>query len=84
MLSGEATNTDFIVFGLNRPGLEPTIYRTGGEKATHYTTGAAVLQYIVKLIEYCSRVNKSILLGKFVSYYSKNEISSVSMDIYPM
>jgi len=28
MLSGEATNTNFIVFGLTRPGLEPTIYHT--------------------------------------------------------
>ena len=28
VLRGEATNTNFIVFGLTRPGLEPTIYRT--------------------------------------------------------
>ena len=28
MLSGEVTNTNFIVFGLTRPGLEPTIYRS--------------------------------------------------------
>jgi len=27
VLSGEAANTNFIVFGLTRPGLEPTIYR---------------------------------------------------------
>jgi hypothetical protein len=26
MLSGEATNTNFIVFGLTSPGLELTIY----------------------------------------------------------
>jgi hypothetical protein len=25
MFSGEATNTNFIVFGLTQPGLEPTI-----------------------------------------------------------
>jgi len=31
--SGEATNTNFIVFGLTRPGLE-------GEPASHYTTDA--------------------------------------------
>ena len=35
VLSGEATNTNFIVFGLTRPGLEPTIYRTRGEHANH-------------------------------------------------
>ena len=38
VLSGEATNTNFIVFGLTQPGLEPTIYRTRGEHANHYAT----------------------------------------------
>jgi hypothetical protein len=38
VLSGEAANTNFIVFGLTRPGLEPTIYCTRGEHAKHYTT----------------------------------------------
>jgi hypothetical protein len=38
MLSGEATNTNFIVFGLTGPGLEPMIYRTQGEHANYYTT----------------------------------------------
>jgi hypothetical protein len=30
-LSGEATNTNFIVFGFTQSGLEPTIYCTRGE-----------------------------------------------------
>ena len=38
MLCGEATHTNFIVLGLTRPGLEPTIYRTRGEHDNHYTT----------------------------------------------
>jgi hypothetical protein len=38
MLSGEATNTNFTIFGLTRTGLEPTIYRTRGKHADHYTT----------------------------------------------
>jgi hypothetical protein len=38
MLTGEATNTNFIVFGLTRPVLDPTIYHTRGEDANHYTT----------------------------------------------
>ena len=38
MLSGEATNTNLIVFGFTRSGLEPTIYHTQGEPANHYTT----------------------------------------------
>jgi hypothetical protein len=40
VLSGEATNTNCIVFGLTRPRLELTIYRTRGEHANHYTTDA--------------------------------------------
>jgi hypothetical protein len=40
LLSGEATNTNFIVFGLTRPWIEPTIYRTRGEHANHYVTDA--------------------------------------------
>ena len=38
MLSGEATNINFIVFGLTQPGLVPLIYHTRGEHANHYTT----------------------------------------------
>jgi hypothetical protein len=37
VLSGEATKTNCIVFGLTRSGLEPTIYHTRGEHANHYT-----------------------------------------------
>jgi Leucine-rich repeat (LRR) protein len=40
LLSVEATNTNFVVFGLTRLGLEPTIYRTRGEHTNHYTTDA--------------------------------------------
>jgi hypothetical protein len=39
LLSGEAANTNFIVFCLTQPGHEPTIYCTQGEHANHYTTG---------------------------------------------
>ena len=40
--SGKAANFNFIVFGLTRVRLrlEPTIYRTPGEHASHYTTDA--------------------------------------------
>ena len=48
VLSGEATNTNFIVFGLTRPELEPTIFRTRNEHANHYTTDA--VQIILKFI----------------------------------
>ena len=41
LLSGEATNTNFIVFSLNLPGFEPTIYRSWGEHANqlHHRCG---------------------------------------------
>ena len=42
MLSGEATNATFIVFGLTQTGIEPTIYRTRGEHATHYATDVVI------------------------------------------
>jgi hypothetical protein len=42
---GEATNTNFIVFGLIRLGLEPTIYHTRGEHASHYNTDAVVIYW---------------------------------------
>ena len=40
MLSGEVTNTSFIVFGLTRSGLQPTIYCTPDDHANNYTTKA--------------------------------------------
>ena len=40
MIIGKATNINFIVFGLTWLRLEPTIYRTWGEQASHYTTDA--------------------------------------------
>jgi hypothetical protein len=40
VLSGEATNTNLIVFGLTRSVLKLTIYRTRDEHANHYTTDA--------------------------------------------
>ena len=43
MLSGEATNTNFIVVDVTRSGLEPTISRTRGEHANHYAIDLVVL-----------------------------------------
>jgi len=42
VLSGEATHINFIVFGLTRSWLEPTIYRTR-EHANNYTIDAIYL-----------------------------------------
>jgi hypothetical protein len=37
----KATHTNFIVLGLTRSGLHPTIYRNRVEQTNHYTTDAA-------------------------------------------
>ena len=49
ILSGEATNINFIVIGLTRSGLEPTIYHIWGRHANHYTTDAYHLRIISQL-----------------------------------
>ena len=36
----EKQHIPISVFGLTRPGLKPTIYRTWGKYANHYTTDA--------------------------------------------
>jgi hypothetical protein len=38
VLSAEATNINFIVFGFSQQELEPMIYHTRGEHANHYAT----------------------------------------------
>jgi hypothetical protein len=43
VLRWEATNTNFIVFGLTRRGLEPTINSTRGEHANHYTADVVIV-----------------------------------------
>jgi hypothetical protein len=47
MFSEEATNTNFIVFGLTRLGLDPTIYHTRGEHANYYTTDPVLDKLVV-------------------------------------
>jgi hypothetical protein len=43
MLSGEATNTNLIVFGVTHPELNSTIYHTVIEHDYYYTTNAVDL-----------------------------------------
>ena len=50
MLSGEASNTHFIVLGLLPLVLELAIYRTQGEHSNHYTTDAVhIIRQHIKL-----------------------------------
>jgi hypothetical protein len=43
LCSGEAVTISFIVFGLTRLGLEPTVYRIQCEHANHYITDAVCM-----------------------------------------
>jgi hypothetical protein len=43
LFSSIMSRTTCTVFGLIRSGLEPTIYRTRGEHAHHYTTDVVIL-----------------------------------------
>jgi hypothetical protein len=71
VLSGEATNINFIVFGLTRPVLEPTIYRTRGEHANHYTTDAVtILDGVQTILIY---VGTGITQRLFGSNWSKEK-----------
>jgi hypothetical protein len=45
-----AANTNWIVFGLTRSLFEPTIYRTGGEHADHYTIDVVEFKWTKTLI----------------------------------
>jgi hypothetical protein len=49
MLSGEATNTNFIVLDLNQPGLEPMIFHTGGKHTNQYSIEAVEQLWKVEL-----------------------------------
>ena len=67
MHSGETTHTNFIVFGLTWPGLEPTIYHTRGEHVNYYTTDAVKFYYrdqIKYLIIMC--INNIAFLTEFL------------------
>jgi hypothetical protein len=43
--SSEATNTNFIIFGLTQRELESMIYHCRGEHANHYDTDAVWMTY---------------------------------------
>jgi hypothetical protein len=50
VLRGEVTNTNFIVFGLIRLGIEPTIYRTRGEQANQAITALSKYSIMKKYL----------------------------------
>jgi hypothetical protein len=82
MLSGKAPNTNFIVFGLTRSGLEPTIYRTRVEHANHYTSDAVDNIYIEREKKRESVV-RVVHVVKFVSscFWFRVVMSAVKNDV---
>lgn len=54
------------VFGLTRPGLEPTINRTHGEHANHYTARSGSLEHINYISIYWNCNNFALILCVFV------------------
>ena len=49
--SEETTTAKFIIFGLTRPVLEPTIYHTLGEHTNNYTTDPVLIHYVILVVE---------------------------------
>jgi hypothetical protein len=45
LYGGEELNINFIIFGSTLLGFEPTIYRSLGEQANHYTTDALTCKF---------------------------------------
>jgi hypothetical protein len=51
VLSGEAANTNFTVFGLTGPGIEPKISHTRSEQSNHYTTDLSLTLTVICYIK---------------------------------
>ena len=78
MLSGEATNTNFIVFGLTQSGHEPMIYQTRGVHYNHYTTNSVAMDFVLILrYELTQKMNSSTLMVVFTLVYLNNGLFMV-------
>jgi hypothetical protein len=78
ILSGEAINTNVIVVGLTRPGLERTIYRTRGEHANNYTTDKVSMKWIIWKERNVDKYQKQIATKSKSINILKGEISLLS------
>ena len=73
LLSWEAAYTNFIIFDLTWPGLEPMIYHTWDKHANHHTTDAVLCWMCVI---HLSIITTSCLKGQsvLISYNCSNKI----------
>ena len=74
MLSGEATTTNFIIFGLQRPGLKLTIYRTRGDHVNLCATIAGFGEGWEGVMELDVRVHIRFLIPNSIP--TNNEITT--------
>jgi hypothetical protein len=63
-LSGEATHTNVIVFGLTRPGFESTIYHTRGEHANHYANDGCIIYMSILVLSQPNELTKNQIRGR--------------------
>jgi hypothetical protein len=75
VLSGEATNTNLIVLGLTRSGLEPMIYRTRDEHAKAKENCLLVSPNIGKIL----RASRQVYFCFFL-----RDIANQGFAIYPV
>jgi hypothetical protein len=77
VLSGEAKNTNSIVFCSTRSELEPKIYHTWGEHANHYTTNAVLFLRMILSSEF----NFALILDFLTLQYTNNVLGKYN---YPL
>ena len=76
MLSGEATNTNFIVFGFTRSRLEPPIYSTRGQQANHYTTDALIYKKELEIKKTTEAVSSASFLDIYLNLDTNDQLST--------
>jgi hypothetical protein len=82
VLSGEATNTNFIVFGLTRSELELTIYRTRGEHARFQPrTYVPIIRQTIENLVFLFEIRSNLLNATFNNIPAMF-ISALSLFIY--
>jgi hypothetical protein len=87
VLSGEVTHTNFIFFGLTRPRLELTIYRTRYEHANHYATDTSTLTITLPMrspvfILFYLFFGQNFLVSFNILFENKNESKTIRVTCY--
>ena len=87
MLSGKPTNTNVIVFGLKQSGLQPMIYRTGGEHANHYTTdvvSSKLFYFFLFFFLIKSKIHEHVIIFSQLIWCKSNCLKTLVYTEWPM